>query len=323
MYALTSLSIREIAPSARIRKAIILAVLFFTVRDVAADPSRAPNAWSIGLATGETPARLKERSEPPNPAFTHRDIASPPTSFVADPFLIKEEDRWNLFFELFNTESNRGEIGVAESLDLKRWRFLRVILAEPFHLSYPFVFKENGTYYMIPESKEADAIRLYRATRYPLEWEFHKVLIEGAFVDPSPVFFNGRWWLFAGHDGYALSLFYADTFQGPWVKHPQSPIYRDNPTLARPAGRPVVVDGNLMRFVQDNQGGYGKRVRVMVVDEITPESFKERLESPSPLFTAHGTHWARNGMHHVAPLQGEDGEWIAAIDGSGDGEPDE
>jgi beta-xylosidase len=289
---------------------------------VHADNLDTPNGWSVGLATGSDPFHLRERASPPNPILTNRHISNPPTAFVADPFLVREGNSWNIFFELFNTESNRGEIGVAESFDASTWSFQKVIIAEPFHLSYPFVLKDQGDYYMIPESRQAKAIRLYKAKSYPLEWEFERTLIEGEFVDPSPVFYLGRWWLFAGHDGYSLSLFFADSLRGPWTKHPQSPIYRDNPRMARPGGKPTVVDGKLIRFVQDNEGGYGKSVRVMIVDEITPTSFQEHTAPVSPIFKAHGEHWARNGMHHVAPVQLGANEWLAAIDGSGDGKPE-
>lgn len=286
-----------------------------------ADNPDSLNGWSIGLATGSNPLHLKERSSPPNPVLTRRDIPAPLTSFVADPFLVQDGERWNVFFELFNTESNRGELGVAESSDLKSWKFLKVVLAEPFHLSYPYVVKDRGEFYMIPESRQAKAIRLYRAKRYPLEWEFEKTLIEGEFIDPSPVFYNGRWWLFAGHHGYSASLFYADTLTGPWTKHPRSPLYQNNPSMARPGGRVVVVGNTLIRFVQDGRGGYGKGVRAMIVDEITTTTFREHAATNSPIFKAHGHHWARNGMHHVAPIQVSPDQWIAAIDGSGDGEP--
>ncbi len=285
-----------------------------------ADTPEPLNGWSVGLATGSSPLLLKERVFPQNPILTRLDVVAPPTSFVADPFLVKDGERWHMFFELFNSESYRGELGVAESSDLKSWKFLKVVLAEPFHLSYPYVLKDQGNLYMIPESKQAKEIRLYRAKRYPLEWEFEKTLLKGEFVDPSPVFYNGRWWLFAGHDGYSLSLFYADTLTGSWTKHPQSPLYRNSPGMARPGGG-VVVDGNtLIRFVQDGRGGYGKGVRAMIVDEITPTTFREHAAANPSLFKAHGYHWARNGMHHVAPIQVGPNQWIAAIDGSGDGE---
>ena len=53
------------------------------------------------------------------------------------------------------------------------------MLKEPFHLSYPYVFKHKGTYYMIPESRAAGAVRLYRARSFPLSLEFDTTLFEG------------------------------------------------------------------------------------------------------------------------------------------------
>jgi hypothetical protein len=84
----------------------------------------------------------------------------------------------------------------------------------------------------------------------------------------------------------------------------------------------VVVNGELVRFVQDNREGYGKKVRAMVVDELSPTMFREHPAERDPFFGARGRHWTRNGMHHVAPIQVPDGSWIAAIDGNGDGLPE-
>jgi hypothetical protein len=240
---------------------------------------------------------------------------------VADPFLVKDGLRWHLFFELFNSESGRGEIGVAESSDLATWKFQKVVLAEPFHLSYPFVFKEGDSYYMIPETRASRSIRLYKATNYPLEWRMEKVLIEGNYADSSPVYFNNKWWIFTCKAPYSLAIFFADSLLGPWQEHPESPMYWRDSSKARPGGRPIVHDGKLIRFAQDNREGYGKKLRAMIVDTLTTEEFVEHPATPDPIFEAHGDRWARDGMHHLAPIQLADGTWVAAIDGSGDGKP--
>lgn len=286
-------------------------------------PSPNSNAklWSIGIAEGGAPLELSERRSPANPVFTWRDIRHPDVAFVADPFLVKRDSTWHLFFELFNTTSGRGELGVASSTNLSSWKFEGVVLAEPFHLSYPFVFEHAGSYFMIPESRAARGIRLYRATRFPLTWTFERELIAGDYSDPSPVFFQGRWWIFACKAPYSLAMFYADDLRGPWHEHSKSPFYPDDNGRARPGGRPVVVNGELIRFVQDNREGYGKKVRAMVVDTLSPSEFSEHPIERDPLFAPHGTHWARNGMHHVSPVQLENETWVAAIDGNGDGRP--
>jgi len=275
--------------------------------------------WSIGIAEGPSPLELSERKSPANPVFTWREIRHPDVAFVADPFLIRRDSTWHLFFELFNTASGRGEVGVASSKDLSSWRFERVVLAEPFHLSYPFVFEHAGSYFMIPESRQAHGIRLYRATHFPSEWILERELIAGDYSDPSPVFFQGRWWIFTCKAPYSLAIFYADDLRGPWREHTKSPFYLDDKGRARPGGRPVIVDGKLLRFVQDNREGYGKKARAMVVDTLSPSEFSEHPAERDPLFAPHGTHWARNGMHHVAPVQLADETWVAAIDGNGDG----
>ena len=278
--------------------------------------------WSIGIAQGPDLLTLSERSVPTNPVLSWREIRHPDVAFVADPFLIRRNSTWHLFFELFNTKSGRGEIGVASSTDLSSWRFEKVILAEPFHLSYPFVFEHEGTYFMFPESRQAHGIRLYRATNFPLRWKFERELIAGEYSDPSPVFFEGRWWIFACKSPYSLAIFYANDLRGPWHEHEKSPFYVDDKGLARPGGRPVVVNDQLVRFVQDNREGYGKKVRAMVVDTLTPTEFAEHPADRDPFFAPHGDHWARNGMHHIAPVQREDKTWVAAIDGNGDGLPE-
>lgn len=278
--------------------------------------------WSIGIAQGSSPLALSERVTPANPILTWRAFQQPDSAFVADPFLVSASGRWHLFFELFNTKNSRGEIGLATSLDLHTWTFQKVVLAEPFHLSYPFVLQEGETHFMIPESRAAGGIRLYRATKFPTEWVFERTLIEGAYSDASPVFFNGKWWLFAARAPYDLFIFYADSIRGPWKEHAKNPIYVADPSKARPGGRPVVVDGALVRFAQDNRDGYGRKVRALIVEELSATEFSERVAEPDPLFGPKGAHWSRNGMHHVAPTRAPDGAWIAAIDGNGDGFPE-
>jgi len=77
-----------------------------------------------------------------------------------------------------------------------RWDYQRSVLAEPFHLSYPHVFEWNSDFYMIPESYQAGAVRLYRAEEFPFRWGFVANLLEGpVFLDSSVFRHDGRWWM--------------------------------------------------------------------------------------------------------------------------------
>ena len=59
---------------------------------------------------------------------------------------------WNLFFEVYNNDTKQGDLAVATSKNTWIWDYQKVIIDEPFHLSYPYVFKADDEYYLIPES---------------------------------------------------------------------------------------------------------------------------------------------------------------------------
>jgi hypothetical protein len=102
--------------------------------------------------------------------------------FVADPFMIRVRGLWHMFMEVMNAEAHRGEIGVAVSEDATAWRYQGIVLREPFHLSYPYVFEWMGEHYLIPESYQAKGVRLYRARRFPGDWSFVQTLVEGEYL---------------------------------------------------------------------------------------------------------------------------------------------
>ena len=127
-----------------------------------------PQEFSIGIAIGDSPFALRLQSSIRNPVLTRHDVTDVPAVMVADPFMCRDEDqgRWYLFFEVVNHLTGKGEIGLAVSRDAMVWEYQRIVLAEPFHLSYPYVFRWEGTYYMIPEGSRGGCVTLYRADEF-------------------------------------------------------------------------------------------------------------------------------------------------------------
>ncbi|NQY09674.1 MAG: hypothetical protein HRT71_09195 [Flavobacteriales bacterium] len=71
------------------------------------------------------------------------------------------------------------------------------ILEKDYHLSYPFVFEGDGTYYVIPEGKVNNNIELYKCLQFPFKWELEKVIMDDiAAIDTTVHFENGKYWLF-------------------------------------------------------------------------------------------------------------------------------
>ena len=275
--------------------------------------------WAIGMHFGSSPLQLLPMPGIENPVLTAEDVSDCRAVFVADPFMIKVADCWHMFFEVFNLDSGKGEIGWATSANAKNWTYQQVVLAEPFHMSYPYVFKWKNDYYMIPETVRAGALRLYKAFDFPTLWSLVGILRRGRLADPSVVRYQDKWWLFAETNpeikSDTLSLYSADDLLGPWKEHPKSPIVRGNPHTARPAGRVLSLDGRLLRFAQDCLPEYGTAVRAFEITRLTSTSYDEIMCGRDPLLQASGKGWNRAGMHHIDPHYIGGGEWIACVDG--------
>jgi len=282
------------------------------------ESGREPPSWSIGIYSGESPLHLRPLGEVQNPVLTAEHVSDVDASFLADPFMVRSGDLWYMFFEVMNRgRDDCGEIGLATSPDCATWQYHKVVLREPYHLSYPCVFQSQGEFWMIPETVDAAAIRLYRADPFPERWIFVSELVRGRFADSTIVQFQNKWWLFTcpsprQHD--TLSLYMADEFAGPWREHPQSPLIVGDRRKARPGGRVIVNGGKIIRYAQDCFPIYGSRVRAFEILELSPTSYREQEAAGSPVLAPDGPDWNACGMHDIDPHPNREG-WIACVDG--------
>ncbi|GEJ57628.1 glucosamine inositolphosphorylceramide transferase family protein [Anaeromyxobacter diazotrophicus] len=291
-------------------------------------PSRRPwckkpvfsTVFSIGIYTGPSPLALGPPAGLENPVLTRESVTDRYASFVADPFMIRVDGTWHMFFEVLacGALSKKGEIGLATSRDGLRWAYQRIVLAEPFHLSYPHVFAWEGEHYLIPESTAAGGVRLYRADPFPTRWTLAAVLLEGPVLLDSSVFHrDGRWWMFTETDAArgTLRLFHARELTGPWREHPRSPVVAADPRTARPAGRVLATPDRLVRFAQDCELDYGVAVRALEITRLTEREYEEREVAGGPLLAGGGEGWRALGMHHLDVHPREEGGFIACVDG--------
>ena len=273
--------------------------------------------WSIGIYRGKSPLSLSPWPDVKQPVFTAAGVTDVPAEGVADPFLLRNGSTWYLFFEILNKKNGRGEIGYARSGDLLHWKYGKDVLKEPFHLSYPNVFRWKGKWYMVPESNQDRSIRLYEGAPFPDRWKYAGNLLQGAhFVDSSIFRYGGKWWIYTSYpENDILDLFFADKLRGPYRKHPASPIVSGDRRRARPGGR-VVVDGKrVIRYAQDAFPHYGHRLRAFLVTTLTPTQYAEKEVPMTPVLGASGKGWNADGMHQVSPVPLPSGGWAAGVDG--------
>ena len=269
--------------------------------------------WSIAVYTGITPFAL----QPAPPVLTKSNVTDIPADFVADPFMLRRDDTWDMFFEVLHTTTQLGEIGLATSRDALTWTYDRIVLREPFHLSYPHVFEWQNQYYMLPETLNAGAVCLYKALDFPYNWSVVARLIEGQLADPSLLRFNVCWWLFACSTPYqhdTLRLYFANELTGAWTEHPKSPLIQNDRCRARPAGRNLNFDNRVFRFAQDCGPQYGSGVRAFEITKLTQDDYAE-VELHIPVLKPSGHGWNASGMHHIDAHQQANGQWLACVDG--------
>ncbi len=223
--------------------------------------------------------------------------------FLADCFVAGRDGKTFVFFEDFDYRRGRGVIGVAP-LDGRGPLRARMALEEPHHLSYPQVFEHGGTFYCLPESVYARVVRLYRAVEFPYRWEPAATLVEDfAAVDPTLVFYDGRWWLFCTNldEGYHSHVYvwHAGHLFGPWQQHAANPVKVDVRS-AGPAGPLFVHRGVLYRPAQDCSRVYGGCIRLNRIERLTTHEFKE---VPAGTIRPPGGPYSQ-GLHTIAAWDG-------------------
>ncbi len=205
--------------------------------------------------------------------------------FWADPFVLSRGDKYYIFVEEFLYKAKKGHIAVLELNRNGQLLKTQKIIENPYHMSYPFVFEMDNTFYMIPETGGNRSIDLYRCTKFPGKWEFMKSVMKDInAVDTTLFKYDGKWWLFTLIDktdsslavSPELYLFWSDDFlSDQWTGHPMNPVVTDV-RFARPAGRIFSRDGKIYRPSQDCSGRYGNSFNISQILTLTCEDYDEK-----------------------------------------------
>lgn len=251
--------------------------------------------WCVGRGLFDAARlELKARSAPLlTPACLGSEFG-----FVADPFRIAFDGTEYIFAEVWYPSAERGQIAVFEMAG-DSIRSAEVVLAEPFHLSYPCVFEADGCYYMLPEAWESGALLLYKAHRFPWTWRLCETLLRIDYADPQICFSGGLWYIFLNTDPLSnatCSIFWAESPRGPWRGHTRNPVVANDPALARSAGPFLSSAGKLLRFTQDCRRSYGGGILVSQITGLSPDHYAHRALGP---LTVERPVWASTALHHV------------------------
>ena len=234
--------------------------------------------WNVGFSPDSVEEIVRQGEV--DPARITWCAPHRPGFFIADPFGYSRDGQEQILVEEYD-QSAKGWISRLSRPRPGQPLELAPEIEEPFHMSYPCVFSEEGQDYCVPETYQANGAGLYR--RADGRWSRVRNLVEGEpIVDPTLFRHGEHYWLLCTHqnDGawgnLKLHGYYADRLDAVFKPHPLNPLKCDIGSC-RPAGRVLVVDGALYRPSQDCSSTYGGAVVINQIVRLTPTEFAETV----------------------------------------------
>jgi len=199
--------------------------------------------------------------------------------WTADPFLAEQNGSYYLFFEAYDRLKRKGVLG-CRSISENGAGKIKIIYECASHLSYPFIFRKNGTFYIVPESKASGELFRLRCESFPYKWVKEKVLAKESIVDTTILQHNATDYYVSQRVITAgvfdrMDLFYS---RGNDVLEEckNNPVKLDAKT-ARGAGGFFRYNGMLLRPSQNCGEQYGGMLNFNEVLSISENGYDERL----------------------------------------------
>jgi len=265
----------------------------FTAKQISRKIFKFDNRWELAFSRVDWQDLVMWRST---------RIKNPRNHFLADPFLINENGEDFCFVEDFDYTKNKGCIAVYQ-LEEQSTRRLGEAIVEPFHLSFPYLFRYNGKLFMCPETYKNNDIRVYECVDFPLKWKLSNVLMRDIAAADTMIFEKDeKWWMFTNIDPtesgdlcYELDIFYSDNpLSTNWTPHPKNPIYCDA-SMARNGGL-LYKNNSIYRVSQ--QHGFDQYGTGFTINKIcilnTKDYSEEKITAIEPNFFKH-----IQGCHHI------------------------
>lgn len=232
--------------------------------------------WVIGIANGDIKEIIRTRKFDQNINWLPFKSKS---EFIADPFILESGNGiTSIMFEHFSIEDNYGNISLMildKNLNETR---RNVLLDTKSHLSFPFIFRDKGKIYVIPESVRSGKLSIYEYDNLSESLRFQSHLLPNALYDPVIIYRNGRYWLlgstFEGRIEYRMHVYYSDKLTGPYTSHPGNPV-KTGLDGVRAAGNIIEVDNVLYRPSQNCANGYGESITINKILSLDEKDYAE------------------------------------------------
>lgn len=225
--------------------------------------------------------------------------------WYADPFCVKHNNEYYIFCEMLDSFSGIGSIGLFIYAN-GTISDVRQIIKEQFHMSYPNVFRYKDNYYMIPETGEANQIRLYKAANFPFEWKLDTILADSIKAVDSTILYAGdEEYLFTydiSENESKLLIYRFDIANKKLYKITTIP---DRQEILRPAGNFIYCGDTILRPAQYGKDHYGEKIIFYGIENMPDSGYKENesyVLSISQIFTSKDQKFTR--LHTINRCNG-------------------
>ena len=234
------------------------------------------NCWSIFIGKG---------SFLNSSLFRLKEVEMPRNVFWADPFIFKHKDENYIFFENYNYKTKIGKISCGK-IKGNQLEEISDVLDLGYHMSYPFIFEDEGEIYLMPETSVKNRLEIYKCIKFPNVWELYSTAFEGEIVSDAHIYKddNNQKWLFinkADTLNYSLNdELYIYKFNNlklnDMVGHYQNPVIINSKT-ARNGGSIFKYENDLYRPSQANVDGvYGRGLNINKIEKLTIDMYIEK-----------------------------------------------
>lgn len=195
--------------------------------------------------------------------------------WYADPFPCHTKDGDYLFVELMDYHVVYGQIAVAPIIDGYIGKF-KIIISEPFHMSFPNVFKWSDTWYMIPETYQVGQVRLYRCEQFPYKWSFDRVLLNNVQLVDHALYLKDDKMIVISYDISDAENKHSRVFEIDLNQMIMDEIFpKGDICQDRGAGTVYDINNSHYRVIQDCVACYGDFLRFYRIDELSREVINE------------------------------------------------
>lgn len=193
--------------------------------------------------------------------------------FFADTFLYYYDS--NFYYILVEELPFYEPAGYISMLKIRRsdMRLLekKTIIRDRLHFSYPYLYGD----WIVPENFRSGKTVAYRFDGNVITET--KIIMNHGLIDQTFLTYCGKEWIFATDKDNplcGLKIYYRNLNDEKWQEHRKNPVNTDIKT-ARPGGHFFKIEDTLYRPVQDSEKCYGNKIRIMRVDYLDEDDYRE------------------------------------------------